>query len=216
MTQKFTFKPKWTEWIKCNLYVAFDCATKPKVADMLISGFRQIGFILSHEYELKPFVEETQRMECSKDGCERAILYKFNVRIDIYDKFGIGFGLGSGTGTIGWISQPYSDVHTFTTECVCCDDDLPPVIPSEEELVRQLMSRLGHEEASKLPVVAASAVVGTALAFAIVYSGYWLSQVFLVSAGLATLLSGGIAAWRISKSQSGRNTRSQSAPPLAV
>ncbi len=83
--------------------------------------------------------------------------------------------------------------------------------------MKQLLAEMFPANDSALSVIAALAVVGSGLAFAIVHSGYWLSQVFLASVGLATLSSALVATRRLLKSQSGKSdTPSETAPPLNV
>src|SRR5215469_16268448 len=102
MLERFKFKPPDTDWIRCELFVDYDCPTKPTVADLVITGIKQFGFIISHEYDVKAFVEGSSRQDCKKRDCERALLYKFDVRVYVWNKVGIGFGFGRGTGTLGF------------------------------------------------------------------------------------------------------------------
>jgi hypothetical protein len=193
MLEVFKFKPQDTDWIRCELFVDYDCATKPKVTDLVITGIKQFGFIISHEYDVKAFVEGSLRQDCKGD-CERAVLYTFDVRVYVWNKVGLGFGFGGGTGTLGWTSRSFDHILRFDTRCICCDD----VMDSKEASVNRIDSRPRSEVG---PVLLTLAAIGGGIAFSIAYSDRLVSQIFLISTGIATLLSILVTIWRVVRSR---------------
>lgn len=202
MNKHFHLKPAHTMWVRYHLYVDYDCIAKPKISDSEITMVKQFGFIISHEYVLKPFIERVRREPCKEEGCNRAVRYTFDVRIDVYDRIGLGFGLGHGTGTLGWTSdKPQTGLERdLRTDCVCCDGD----DPSAEDLAaldRALAYLRAQRESATANVVALTAV-STGAAFSIVYFDHLLSQVYLVVVGAATALSAFVAGVRLHRSRS--------------
>lgn len=122
---KFDYDTQGTIGIAVEFFVTYSCNEAPKVDQVKIRGFNQIGFIVSSEYDVDAYVDDSNVIRVEKGGCQKAIKYEITVRFYIYLVIGIGFGLGGGTGTLGWKSKSNEQVKTFTTHSICCD----PVTP---------------------------------------------------------------------------------------
>jgi len=140
MIDRFVHKPLNTLWIGSELFVEYDCDSKPTKTDHFITGIKQFGFIVSHEYEVIPQVEGSRLKECHKEACEHAIKYELDVRYYIYEKVGLGFGLGTGTGTAGLTTRSTDYLKTFETQCICCAREESLSRADELRIVRLLFS----------------------------------------------------------------------------
>jgi len=77
MIERFSLKPGGTIWIGYDIFASYDCATKPKISEKVITNLRQFGFIISHEYEIVADVGKVRRNKCTKEDCKDAISYTF-------------------------------------------------------------------------------------------------------------------------------------------
>ncbi|MGP0068805.1 MAG: RHS repeat-associated core domain-containing protein [Isosphaeraceae bacterium] len=128
-SQAYQFKPTSTVGIGISSEVSYWCNEPPKVDNTEITGVNQVGFIISSEYKVNSVVDSfTKRTDgsccCSGDrpGVPTGVRtsYEFTIRYFIYLKAGLGFGLGWGTGTLGWTSDPTEETATYTTNTICC------------------------------------------------------------------------------------------------
>jgi hypothetical protein len=119
--QSFDYDPDSTVGIGVTVEVEYGCKKDPEVKKTEITGVNQVGFIVSSEYKVNAYVDSFKKIECELEDCEKGVKYEITVKYFIYLKAGIGFGLGWGTGTLGWTSKPVIETETFTTECICCD-----------------------------------------------------------------------------------------------
>lgn len=114
-------KPSQTLLAKVEVKVSYSCEQPPTKEDVTVTGLEQFAFILGHKYEMDADVEDFEEAPCQMEGCERPILYRFNVRIGVRDSIGIGFGIGSwGAFVAGWRSETTEDVFPCETDCICC------------------------------------------------------------------------------------------------
>jgi len=199
MNDHFKYKPPDTLWIGCDLFIEYDCESKPQRVGLVITGIKQFGFIISHEYEVIPYVEESRRRSCSKEECKYAIRYEFDVRFSVYDTIGLGFGLGVGTGTFGWKSRPTDHVVTFTTRCTCCDRDELAVRGYQQKVEPGPLIQLRLRDEIGIAAVAAFTALGAGLAVSVSNVGHPLSQAFLAFTGASTLVSALIVFRRFAK-----------------
>lgn len=214
MIQEIRFKPKWTQWIRCRVYVSFDCENKPTTSPVKITGLAQIGFIFSHEYDILAFIEKTRRYPCRMEGCERAVSYTFDLKIAVFEKYGLGFGLGHGTGVLGVPVHSHDDMQTFTTECVCCDNhDMNPIQPPQAEPAGEHASQMPMKDTSPVAVVIASSAVGVAATFSFIHPSFWLSQAFLYTTAALTSLSVLAAVSRLLTSRLAKNNDASANKP---
>ena len=109
--------------IGAEVHVSFSCDQAPKIERTVITGLNQVGFIISSEYEVDAYIDRTRRRACRIEGCERAIQYEIDVRFIVYLVVGVGFGLGWGTGTAGFRTRKSNRTETYTTRCICCDEE---------------------------------------------------------------------------------------------
>jgi len=190
MNDCFKHKPPGTSWIGSELFVSFDCEIKPVVEEIVITGIKQFGFIFSHEYDIKAYIEDSRQFKCEKEKCNLAVAYKFDVRFNVYEKIGIGFGLGAGTGTFGWTTGSISYIEQFKTRCICCDEgDISRERRRVIEERWRLPINLYPRAETGLSAVAAFSALGTALAISLVYPEHVLSKSFLSFVGLSATTS---------------------------
>jgi hypothetical protein len=182
-----------TLWIKCDVWVDYDCADGPVFNKSVITGVEQLGFIVSHQYKIEPSVAQWKRTTCARKECETAFQYEFDLQFKIYDVIGLGFGLGMGTGTLGITMPMNTYVKSFVTRCICCDADYRTWSPEETN-----QSRL-RRVPSTLRFGGLGAVVGVAAAS--IPLGYLIwtwenpfSRVALAFAGSFAVISG-LVAW---------------------
>lgn len=109
--------------IGAEVHVSFGCDQAPKIERRVITGLNQVGFIFSSEYEVDAYIDRTRRLSCTIERCERAIQYEIDVRFIVYLVIGVGFGLGWGTGTAGFRTRKSNRTETYTTRCICCDEE---------------------------------------------------------------------------------------------
>ena len=109
--------------IGAEVHVSFGCDQAPKIEKTVITGLNQVGFIVSSEYEVYAYIDKTRRRACTIERCERAIQYEIDVRFIVYLVIGVGFGLGWGTGTAGWRRRKSNRTESYTTRCICCDEE---------------------------------------------------------------------------------------------
>jgi len=109
--------------------VKYGCDSKPTVAKTMITGFNQVGFIISSEYEVNCYVNESTKNEWEKCKCctkEKKVgtwtYYEIQFKCFIYLKAGLGFGLGGGTGTLGFKSLKETAIRYGNTDWICCPD----------------------------------------------------------------------------------------------
>jgi hypothetical protein len=198
MQDKFVYKPPNTRWIKCELFVSYECDVKPKVEDVVITGIKQFGFILSTEYDIKASVEESERRNCTREECDTAIEYHFNVKCSVYEKIGLGFGLGSGTGTLGWTRTSIDYFESFTTRCICCDQEAKPTGAYQYaiEPMRSLVETRRRDEIG-VAAVGAFAALLAGVEYSVTHVTHLFSQIFLLLTGLTTALSALVMIWRL-------------------
>lgn len=163
MNDCFKHRPRDTQWIGVEFFVGYSCTDLPEVDELVITGLRQVGFVFSHEYEIRAFVEEARRNGCKKPGCDRAIEYEFDVRFHVSDKYGFGIGFGSGTGTLGWTRPSRQYIETFTTRCICCDQEKAGSLASAQRAaIRRASIQIRQRDEIGLPaVMALLAVAGS-------------------------------------------------------
>lgn len=128
MIQTFKFRPKGTLWLGCEFEIDFDCGKPPQFAfadaRLRLTRAPAIGFLLSHEYVVSgAHIVAVEHIPTEKAGCRAAERYRFLLRIRISDKIGVGFNLGSGTGTFGWTLDSEPSTHRFVTDIICCDGE---------------------------------------------------------------------------------------------
>lgn len=123
---KFSYDTQGTVGISVEILVTFGCDQEPKIDKTKITGLNQVGFIISSEYEVEPYVDGSKKVPCEKKGCQEAIQYEIVVKFFVYLVIGVGFGLGWGTGTAGWRSKSLVQSTNFTTRCICCDEGALP------------------------------------------------------------------------------------------
>src|SRR5438477_8084483 len=189
MNDPFKYKPPGTLWIGCDLSIEYDCESKPQPVGLVITGIKQFGFIISHEYEVIPHVEESRRKPCSKEKCEYAIRYEFDVRFSVYDTIGFGFGLGVGTGTLGVKTSATDHVVTLTTRCICCDKDELATRGYQQRVEPRPLIQLRPRDEIGIAAVAAFAALAAGLAVSVSNVSHPLSQGFLAFTGVSTLVS---------------------------
>lgn len=190
MNDCFRYKPPNTIWIGCELFVKYNCGNEPEVINLIITGINQIGFFASHQYIVNASVEDFWPMVCQKEECERAIRYKFDVRFNVYEKVGVGFGLGVGTTTFGWQRASKEYVETFTTRCICCDDKklfFQKHVLQEEPW--RLPVNLQPRVETGIAAVAAFSAVGAGVAISLTNIEQPIAQGFLWFTGASTLVS---------------------------
>lgn len=119
----FEHETQATIGIGAEVHVSFGCNQAPKIERTVITGLNQVGFIFSSEYEVDAYIDRVRRIPCSLDRCEVAIQYEIDVRFIVYLVIGVGFGLGWGTGTAGFRTRKSNRTQTYTTRCICCDDE---------------------------------------------------------------------------------------------
>lgn len=122
---KFDYNTQSTVGISVEFFVTYSCSESPKVDKVKVRGFNQVGFFISSEYEVEAYVDDSKVVAVSKEGCEKAFLYEISVQFFVYLLIGLGFGLGGGTGTLGWKSKSSQEVQTFSTHVMCCDPVRP-------------------------------------------------------------------------------------------
>jgi hypothetical protein len=123
----YRFKPKGTSWIGVEVIVQYSCKAEPKVERVRISGVKQFGFIVSHEYDIDAFVDTSRRIGCEEQlsSCSNPRRYSFTVKCLLSGVVGFGLGIGKvGTGTAGWRSRTEEQQLSFQTRCICCDDEV--------------------------------------------------------------------------------------------
>ena len=120
----FEHKTAATIGIGAEVHVSFGCEQNPKIERTVITGLNQVGFIVSSEYEVDAYIDRIKKKSCQLENCEKAIKYEIDVRFIVYLVIGVGFGLGWGTGTAGFRTRKSNRTQTFTTRCICCDDNL--------------------------------------------------------------------------------------------
>lgn len=124
-SDSFKYDPNCTVGIGVECVVAYTCKKAPEIIHWEITGMNQVGFVFSSEYKVKPNLEDPKKYECTKEGCERAVQYEFDIKYYIWLIVGVGFGVGSSTfafGTAGWEFDAIKESKHFKTECFCCDD----------------------------------------------------------------------------------------------
>jgi|GEM_PF-4836150 len=122
---RLNYQTKGTVGIAVEVLLTYGCNEAPKVDKVKITGFNQIGFIISSEYEVEGYVNNSSRKKCERRGCNNAIQYDVEIKFFVYLVVGIGFGFGGGTGTLGYRSPSFQQSSKFTTECICCDEPTP-------------------------------------------------------------------------------------------
>jgi hypothetical protein len=109
--------------IGAEVHVSFGCEQNPKIERSVITGLNQVGFIISSEYEVDAYIDRIRKQPCTLENCEQAIQYEIDVRFIVYLVVGIGFGLGWGTGTAGFRTRKSNRIQSYTTRCICCDQE---------------------------------------------------------------------------------------------
>ena len=99
---KLDYQTKGTIGIAVEILLTYGCNEAPKVDKVKITGFNQIGFIVSSEYEVEAYVNSSSRKKCELAGCRNAIQYYVQIKFFVYLVIGLGFGFGGGTGTLGY------------------------------------------------------------------------------------------------------------------
>lgn len=183
-----------TLWIKCDVWVDYDCADGPVFNKNVITGVEQLGFIISHQYKIEPSVAQWRRTTCRREGCEMAFQYEFDLQFKMYDVIGLGFGLGMGTGTLGIIAPMNTYVETFVTRCICCDADYRTWSPEEahQSRWRRVPSTLNF--GGGLGAVVGVAAASIPLGYIIWTWQNPFSQAVLALAGSFAVISG-LVAW---------------------
>lgn len=158
---RFQFKPTGTKWIGVEIIVTYLCHSDPKVERVKITGLKQFGLILSHEYDIDALVNSARRIPCDVGGdCQESIKYEFDVTAFVADVVGFGIGIGKlGTGTAGWSTQSTEETFVFGTACLCCD--------AERVADRSVMDvKVAPTQANAIPWLVGFAGIGTAVALA--------------------------------------------------
>ena len=130
MNEVFRHKPRNTDWIGCEVFVSYDCDSTPKVDELVVTGVKQLGFVLSHEYDVRAKVTTYTRELCNLEDCTNGVRYHFTVRFSVFDRVGLGFGAGGGTGTFGITLKPDHSTVSWLTDCICCPLASPPTSTS--------------------------------------------------------------------------------------
>ncbi len=194
-TDIYRVKPKGTNWVGAEIVVSSSCNSEPKVERVRVTGVKQFGFIVSHEYDIGAYVDECHRERCRFSDCGDSVMYKFKVKCLVADVIGIGFGLGNvGTGTGGFTTPSREQFFDFKSSCVCCDD------VSREGSAPFLVfieSRGGQPSAT--PLVLAFTALGVGLTAAILNFGSAsiLPRLFIYGTASCMSVAALLAVWRI-------------------
>lgn len=160
----YRFKPLSTDWVGVEIVVTYTCKSEPKVERVRISGIKQFGLILSHEYDIDAFVDTFLQISCEElDGCHHPLRYAFKIKCLVSDVIGIGLGLGNlGTGTAGWRSTSTEEELRFETKCICCDGEAGKAVAPLHLAFKQIDS-----PRSATPLVVGSSALAVAFTAAV-------------------------------------------------
>ena len=194
-SEKFSHKLKNTFWVTAEAIVEYGCAAKPAVIKEHLHGTTRFGFILSYEDKLNGIaVHRAKMFPCEQSDCGRAVKYELELKYYISCEIGIGINIGKfGTGTFGFPTRLFEETANFTTECVCCDDEID--LHRQQQWILRTPADSGERSVTALLLSLAAIGIGTVGAIAQASEPGSAAEIFL---GVITsaVVTSGIIVWR--------------------